>query len=516
MHIAYINSVKGTKILLPIISVFFVFITILGTNMGVLPFDNTSFYIVAVFAIALALYRPKWVFLLFIAAVPLEVLVFGTVGAVDIRFYQLFAIAAAVGFLVHTHHLAVRPPSGWRWIDVVPLVILISSVISAYASEDSLLSFHGTFILGSFVFLYYLVRLFVRSREDSRDMLPYIFTPYFFISLYAIWQNWRHERGFEAFEVMPGRPNGTFPEADWLGMYLAVGVVILFGILFETLKNKETNNRAIGKKILVYELLFFGIVALIVTVARSAWLAMGSGLAIVSILFWYRFGFSVTLYWARRVAIIFLLALAFVSVFHLTSFELRNRAQSTASGLQEITIACETNTIASVPNRIQSTEELASYGCKHILLEEINEMENAGYVVSKMYRKDPNVTARQNIWKVSLEEIRAHPVVGIGWGAIGKKLGTDERGASFNASNIFLEFWLGAGLLGILGFVVLLGYSGFQSVQCMRSESRFAQGAIVFAALAALIIANLFNSGQFLAFVWVYLAIALTITEEKI
>ena len=112
-----------------------------------------------------------------------------------------------------------------------------------------------------------------------------------------------------------------------------------------------------------------------------------------------------------------------------------------------------------------------------------------------------------------------HPVLGIGWGSINKILGTDERGAGLNASNIFLEVWLGAGLLGFLAFVILLGYILVASVFAFISNDDKSKNgtAIVFVMLgwAAVVIPNLFNSGIFLGFVWVYLATAISLLSKE-
>jgi len=100
--------------------------------------------------------------------------------------------------------------------------------------------------------------------------------------------------------------------------------------------------------------------------------------------------------------------------------------------------------------------------------------------------------------------------MGIGWGSIGSVLGQDERGATFNSSNIFLETWLGAGILGLASLLALFSYILLSAIKnyfyaCDQEGKVFHLFIII--SWFAIIIPNLFNAGIFLGFLWVWLAI---------
>jgi hypothetical protein len=206
-----------------------------------------------------------------------------------------------------------------------------------------------------------------------------------------------------------------------------------------------------------------------------------------------------------------------VYLLNLTDFQLGNRIQSTGTGLQKITVACDPNCdaetrqcLVSAGAIIDNISELTQYACYHINLEDIEKEKAAGNIISEIYRKDPNVNIRAEIYQKSQQEIKKNPILGIGWGNIGKILGTDERGTPLNSSNIFLEVWLGSGLLGILAFVAILGYILFNAIRNFfhtsdRMQKTFSLFVIV--SWFGLVIFNLFNAGILLGFFWVWLGI---------
>ena len=130
-----------------------------------------------------------------------------------------------------------------------------------------------------------------------------------------------------------------------------------------------------------------------------------------------------------------------IAGFHLTTFDLTDRAGSAASGQQRITVSCDTPTV--LLESIADISELSSYGCRFIRLEAIDAEQAAGKFIGTVSRPDPSIEARRVISRTTFETLRSHWLFGIGWGSIGNILGTDDRGASLNASNAFLEAWLG-------------------------------------------------------------------------
>jgi len=215
-----------------------------------------------------------------------------------------------------------------------------------------------------------------------------------------------------------------------------------------------------------------------------------------------------------RIFLTFAIALGAIYLFHLSRFQFFSRAQSVGSGLQKITISCLPG--AESPESVNTVEQLEKLGCRHINLEDIEREITGGNVVKTIYRNDPNVNIRKEIYGKSWLAIKKNPLTGIGWGSIGKMLGTDERGANLNASNIFLEVWLGSGILGLLAFLALWIYVLLRNISnLIRAEIADERAFAVFAIVSwfGLTVANLFNSGIMLGLLWLFLAISLIETR---
>jgi hypothetical protein len=195
-------------------------------------------------------------------------------------------------------------------------------------------------------------------------------------------------------------------------------------------------------------------------------------------------------------------------VFHLTPFDIVDRGESVSSGLQKITVSClSPDTV--LPRILHTGDELASNGCRHILLEEIAEEERSGYSVQEVYRPDPNITIRKHIYAQSFGLIKQYPLTGIGFGNVSHFLGIDGNGRGLNASNVFLEVWIGAGLLGFTLFLIF--WFSFPIV-LLKHIARITQpkdsvvAMSLFAAWVALSVFNAFNSGLLLGSLWIFFA----------
>ena len=525
-----------TKLYLILANTLLVVFAIWFSNAGLLPFKNVSdFAFFALLALILGLYRPGWTFLFFIGTLALESInlapkQFGLM----LRPYQFFGFITIAALLVQViaRRLTFSLPK-FRWYDGLPIIFAAAGFLSSFTAISRGVSLKQSIILSSFIALYFLVRIYVQSIEDAKRIVPFFLSSGLIVVLYAVWQNVRFIAGANSFEVMPGRPNGTFAEPDWLGIYLVFLLATILTIIYQ--QNRKNNIIALVSYYLFLTLVF---VALVLTVSRSAWL----GAAFVIIVFlkfvvldryleksllaksgwkklceilkfekwvWKKAGLQLA-----YVLISAGVALLFVVIAPLTHFQLGNRAASTG-GLQKITIACNSDNI--VPAKIEDISQLAEYGCRHINLEDIEKERAAGNEILEILRPDPNVNIRSVIYQKSIAQIKLHPVFGIGWGNISQILGTDDRGAGLNASNIFLEIWLGSGLLGLVSFVVLLGYVLISSISLFLSSKEKSSAGLMFviAGLAAIVVPNLFNSGIFLGFVWVYLAVAAGLLSEK-
>jgi O-antigen ligase len=325
--------------------------------------------------------------------------------------------------------------------------------------------------------------------------------------LYAVIQNILFLGGNGTFEIMPGRPNAAFAEPDWLGMFLVLSLAILLSIGYMIASRTESMTGFIRMKrtIFLFLTLTAVIVALMITVSRSAWL--GAVACLVTVI-----GMSFVSGRRKTAGSVMLLAGASVLLssivvfsFPLPDFDLSGRVGSVGTGLQTITVSCESETV--LPDRIRSADGLESFGCRHIDLEEIDTERSAGRFVTTIERDDPNVSIRKRIYGQSAALGLEHPVLGVGWGTVSGVLGTDTRGTGLNASDVFIEIWLGSGLVGILGFI------GFLVLLAVRAAGDFIRYRGLFplfliSAFSGLAVFDLFNSGILLGFFWALLGIA--------
>lgn len=509
------------KKLLPFWMVLGIGVIIVLGHIGIFPLPAFLGAVVLLLFISVSFFRLREMFGFFFASIVLEHVPLFTFWGMDFRWYQVGAISLGIGLLLRwilgRENFKKRVAS-LRWFDSVFVVIVALGGVSAWMNGG--VAVQQTIILSSCVFLYLLTRLSIRGQKDIFYFLPFLVGSFFVVSLYAIAQNIFFLDGrIMSGEVMPGRPNATFPEADWFGVYAGMGVILSAAcILSVVMDSREESRRKTALRFFSYELLVLGWIVLILSVARSAWLATGIGLCVMmGMLFWNQ-GFRKKIQvWVKSLFITGVLAICIVFGFHLTPFELGNRSQSVVSGLQEITIAClGEDTSSALPYSVEYLEDLERLGCEHINLEEIEERKNRGEYITKIYRKDPSIAIRKDIWNTSLETLGHSSFWGIGWGNIGRILGVDERGASLNSSNMFLEFWLGSGMGGVIGIALIMGAVFTYSTRLfLRGSLEERVFAITIVGMGSVIVvANFFNSGHFLAILWVWLAFALTGTSR--
>ena len=505
-------------------------------HLGLLPISKTGdliFWLVLTFA--LALYRPGWAFLFFVGAIVLEniSLTVPEIG-LTLRIYQALGalIIAAVAI-----RLALKK-SGLELFrlelpDYLILALLGGTLLSALSSAQKGASFKIFLVIFSFTALYFLVRLYVQDRIDFGKIIPFFLTTSLGVVLYGIWQNILFIQGL-AFhgEVMPGRPNATFTEPDWLGIYLVLLLAVIYSLVYYFNKVRDErsslnpnfqipiSNQIPSSKsqkyftpFALYFFLALVYILLILTVSRSAWLGAGfitlvflkASLTDFSI-YWKNWRWKMFLQQAVLVICSGIASLLIIYSFNLTNFQLFNRAVSTG-GLQKITIACESRSDLDFPEKIEDVLELEKYGCRHINLEDIDQEKELGFEIKEIYRPDPNVNIRGQIFQKSWAEIKKHPVLGIGYGSIAAFLGQDERGVNLNASNIFLEVWLGSGLLGLIAFILIwLNAIIIFVKRFWRAENQEEKAFALFILLGsfALLIPNLFNAGIFLMILWFF------------
>jgi len=432
----------------------------------------------------------------------------------DIRPYQLLVVSIFFGIAVRA--LAGRSvPKFPRPVatDLLLFLIPLGSLSSVLNAPDPAVSIRLSVVLFSFFALYMLFRVYVRSSEDVSRIFPFALASSAIVAAESVFQNVMFLSGNGTLEVMPGRPNGPFSEADWLGMFLVLSVSILLAsgyVVASRAGSVRSFFRAKRSRYLV-SVLALVLSALIVTVSRSAWIG-----AAVSV----TLAFALAFLSGRRIIASFLLstaisvaiALSAVMIVPLTDFDLSGRAGSVGSGLQTITVSCENG--SEIPARVGTTDELSTVGCRHINLGEIDTERAAGRIIAETERADPNVSIRKRIYAESFSLALRHPFLGIGWGSVSATLGTDERGTDLNASDVFLEVWLGSGALGLFGFSGFLLLLAFRSLRdFFRSHGTFPFFMLV--SFSGIVVFGLFNSGILLGFFWALLGIAGSYLAEE-
>lgn len=529
-------SLTTKRLILLSVIVFGSIVMLILQNVGIFPLDPVSFIFFSFVLLLLALYRLGWTFLLFIAVLPLEVvnLAPASFGGLMIRPYQWVACVLIIALASRV--LVGRLPFRlfhMRWFDFFPLLMVAGAFLAFFVAPVPTIALKQALVLSSFVGIYFLGRIFFRTVFDVKQALPFFIFPSLVVFGYALWQNVRALFEQESFQVMAGRPNATFSEADWLGMFtllaLGIGLALFSRTGFALIRSLQYERRAP----FLMSMAVFGSatylvlvnIVLIITVARSAWLGAMTliGIFVLGTVEWRKeksgtrsFREATLLF--GSFACLFLLSAGLVWGLHLSPFEFLNRIQSTGSGLQEITIACNQDSPLPVTlEKIQSLEELSAWHCRHIRLEEQGEALASGQFITTVYRDDPNISIRKEIYTQVLGLLREHPVRGIGWGNISSVLGNDERGAGLNASNVFFEVWLGSGLLGIISFVILWVGIAWASLRWLWEttlpEERLV-ALFLLATLGGLTVFNLFNSGILLGFFFIFLSLGALAMER--
>jgi hypothetical protein len=502
-----------------------------------------DFAFFAVLVLAFALYRSGWAFLFFIGMIALENINLAPekIGIV-VRPYQL--IGGLLFFAVAIRYFSKRlyfKLVKLSWTDCLVFLIPLASLLNIFNSQNPKVELKFVLIILSFIILFLLTKNYLQNTADFKKSLPFFLSSTFVIMLYAFWQNIRFAKGLDSFAVMPGRPNSTLTEPDWLGFYLVLVIACVYALVYffiqKTDEESKLNKRVNFLLIDVFLVLAFAL--LLISVSRSAWLGV-LAMTIVFLLTIFtnlKFNFR-DWQWKLTIKIklgiigFFLLGLGAVYLFHLTSFQLFNRAVSTG-GAQKITIACLPADEAGdsdcdartrqcfVPAGIiiHDVSELEQYGCRHINLEEIETEKKQGRIITEIERDDPNVNVRAEVYQKSWSQIKAHPILGIGWANISEVLGKDPRGANLNSSNIFLEVYLGSGLVGFLSLIIILSTIFLRALIVFFRVTDLEQKTFALFILTSwigLVIFNLFNAGIMLGFFWVWLGVSSALKPQKI
>ncbi len=503
--------------------------------MGWHTLTMTTAIVIGSIMFVVALWRPYSVFLLLLAVIPLEIVIITIDGTpFALRLYQylggILMLAVGLRFIVgRLDHMR----ETMHYADKAFLLLVVVGFVSVFMTGTGGSGLRHAIIFASFFLVYFLTRVFVQSWDEITEALTTILASGLLVTLYGIVQNWFFVHGEPFFSLMPGRPHATFAEADWFGMFLVMLSAIVYFFLYynahgradgtQTQKppwahntHKNITHPQKGMSVLYYGILLIIYVALILTVARSAWL--GAIAVVITYLFVTakRFGKKTLIKNLSIIGLIILVAYSIVVFFHLSTFALANRALSTTSGMQTITIACDHN--RPLPASITHMDDLKQYGCVHINLEDIDAQKAAGAFVREIDRPDPNINLRRHIYKKAFQKVKAKPLLGYGWGSSGRLLGSDPSGTPLNTSNVFLEVALSVGVVGLGLFLSLLGFMLYRAVRLSRESllaTRDTRGVGVLLFLVALLIPNLFNAGLLMGYVWVIFGLLSAMIVQK-
>ena len=540
------NITKRELVLLWIFSLLVGLALVALQNKNKFPLGKGDFVFLAIIALCVALYRPRWIFFLFVSFVPLENIILASgFLPIQLRPYQFLGavliLAVAILYIFKKLKFKFLKPT---WIDWFLFSLVPFSFLALLNSPNKSITLKQSLILFSFIALYYLARNFIRIKNDLVKTAFFFTGSFLIFATYGFYQVFADKFNARSFEVMFGRPNSTFAEPDWLGIFLCFALAVFLTLIIHFTNSREKTFFPKKYILTILDILaLLDIILIILTLSRSAWI----GTAVIIILYLLynlykkeRGGIILTLQkFARELVIISLILLASLAAIRfgkLSKFDIFDRIRSTATSEQKITIACENN--LNIPRIVSSADELAKYNCRHINLEEINYYKSQGKIVTEIYRKDPNVMTRSAIYRESWNIIKAHPILGVGFGTITQNLGTDQRGAGLNESNIFLQVWAGSGILGLIAFAAVIGYLFMHSfrklspvcpprhsfseasplerwLDCPVVKDEFEKTLAVFSVLgiSALIIPNLFNAGLLMALLWFGLAITVGINE---
>lgn len=381
---------------------------------------------------------------------------------------------------------------------------IINSPLKAYSLKQ-LIILTALVVLGVFFEL--------NIKKYSKEALRGLFWGILISSAYAIYQNIAFNLGWPNFETMAARPNAFFPEADWLGIYLALGLVPFLVMVFGERPDGTFDRTFFQNKYILYFFSLAAVSALIITVARASWLAFLAewGIIVLTLAYiviiptkaarlhgkqvirknvapriksendklpWEKIYGTIGIF-----ASLILISLVLISIFNLSRFDIPDRFRSIFLKEHIVTVAVN-------PETGEKTK---------INLEDKETYRNQGYQIQEEYTGDENVASREEKFASTWDTIKAHPFLGSGLG-----ITLINTRYQHNANNLFLEWWASAGIGGILlvtGFLIYLIIKGFNLI----SQNLFS-AQIVLAGTAGFIIVNLFNASILLAFAWFYLA----------
>lgn len=431
----------------------------------------------------------KKIFFFFsILVLAVEFPIFSLAGK-DIKLWMIFSLVVALLLLVEIFKQGFSLILRSR-IFYLGVLIIVSALLALLNSPQPLFSANQILVLA--VLMPLAVFWEINLPSLKKEGYSALATGMLFSCVYAIYQNWAFDRGWPHFEVMAARPNALFYEPDWLGFYLALGLMPFLHVL---IFKKTLGAEFSFFKHRIYLLIFniFVLVGLLLTAARSGWLAAIAGFMVMAAIYFlvrirksksdYLAAVRLPFLSAIKLLIMVGAAYSLVFVFGLSRFDLPDRFRSIFFREHVITLALNEANGEKIKINLEEREDYAK----------------RGYKIIEEYIKDENVSSREEKAANNVDIIKKHPILGSGPG-INQILTNYEH----NANNLFLEWWSGWGLLSLIGFVgFLLCLTRSLWTKESTGEKKL---PLVLGGLAAFAVVNLFNASNLLAFAWFYLA----------
>lgn len=448
---------------------------------------------------------PKPLFFIFIFFIPFEIYKLRLGNLISLRSYQAVAVLLLI-FLAYFYFKGKIKTEELFAIFRSPIskllaVYFIVSLISLINSPDIKNGIQETLVLLSFLTIYWLVLFFVRTEKDVRNIFYIIIASGTVAALIGLVQVAAYKFGLGLIEVMPGRPNSILPEPDWLGFFMVFALAVLIAVqYFESFDVKLFWVKILRNKYFYYGINVLFYIVIILTIARASWLA---GIGMVGLYLFLIFidknnPFGQVFVQGFKILFFLFLGLAVIYIFSLTPFSLKNRFLS-------IVTSQETHAIAVDPK----TGKEVSIEKKKIV-----DYKKQGIEVKEKKVQDINILIRRESFTDNFDIILKHPFLGIGFGGIETAFGN-----GINANNIFMEVWIGSGIVGLIIFVLIF-YCVFREWLFYYIKKRTGENKaylyFIILGLVAVIIPNIFNSGLFLGFFWVYLGIASNLLDHQL
>jgi len=201
----------------------------------------------------------------------------GAVQGWAVTTIHLVTLIALIAFLVE-NSLAWN----WKWIktplDKPILMMIILSILSTIFSMHQYTSIWSTFLLISYVVIYYLIIHTVRTRSQLRKLIYFIIGVAIFLSVFGLFK-WSGASPFPWWEYtdIPEqsiRLSATFGNANHLAGYMEMALLLTFGLLLTGISG--------GNRIFIVAIIFIFLAALILSLSRGGWFGAIVGLSFMA------------------------------------------------------------------------------------------------------------------------------------------------------------------------------------------------------------------------------------------